>query len=477
MYEDLETIATLKFGKVMETISERTRANVREVQCQYAALTGASGARSGQHEASIARIWIEGAEQLAHSLFNIWVDLIKQRKGHIERGDIGFVAGKIEGFTRSQTGHLRKVFTQRPSAIIPMLSEEAERRMYAVSAAARRDLEIMAREHEAFPKIAAPVNSTPKPPATESASSNSAETPTPPREIPNKGLFAGIIGIALTLFVAILQANGAEVKWQASIVIYIVLACVCAWSFWKHAVPHKGRLIRYGGALLLLSIIMSIGIYGTVKQYHREHSIIDAQSTPPTLAGQNGAPATAGNPPSNSVPGRPAQGPTGKGTATKDTTLPSRAVAQHSIAPGASIQQNSTGDCSPNNIGSGNTFNVNCAPQPKVIATPQVQRQTGNPDMPWEVGFTISSTALVQTGDLRLTCNGPTIRAGISRINPAFFASGNNGPSKGDPNTVVYEIEPEMLSPGKIVTIVVYSKAPIMVISGSIGSQKIVFPK
>jgi hypothetical protein len=97
--------------------------------------------------------------------------------------------------------------------------------------------------------------------------------------------------------------------------------------------------------------------------------------------------------------------------------------------------------------------------------------------MPWEVGFTISSTALVQTGDLRLTCNGPTIRAAISRINPDFFASGNNGPSKDDPDTVVYEIEPETLSPGKAVTIVVYSKEPIKVISGSIGSQNIIFPK
>jgi hypothetical protein len=97
--------------------------------------------------------------------------------------------------------------------------------------------------------------------------------------------------------------------------------------------------------------------------------------------------------------------------------------------------------------------------------------------MPWKVSFTISSTALIQTGDLRLICNGPTIRAGISRINPSYFASGNNGPSKDDPNTVVYELEPEMLSPGKIVTIAVYSKEPIMVISGSIGAQIIVFPK
>ena len=186
MYEDLETIATLKFGKEMETISEQTRANVREAQRRYATLTSVSGVRSGQHEASIARIWIVGSERLAHSLFTIWVDLIKQRKGYIERGDIGFVASKIEGFTRSQTGHLRKVFTQRPSAIIPMLSEEAERRMYAVSAAVRRDLEIMAREHEAFPKDSRRGHSRIKAPRPSARIIELRETPTPQPRNPTK---------------------------------------------------------------------------------------------------------------------------------------------------------------------------------------------------------------------------------------------------------------------------------------------------
>ncbi|MGA2438736.1 MAG: hypothetical protein ABSF57_09520 [Acidobacteriaceae bacterium] len=285
MYEDLETIATLKFGKEMESISERTRTNVREAQCQYAALTGASGVRSGQHEASIARIWIVGSEQLARSLFDIWVDLIKQRNGHIDRGDIAFVASKIEVFTRSQTGHLRKVFSQRPSTLIPMLSEEAERRMYAVSASARRDLEIMAREHDAFAKIAAVVNITPKPPAPVPASSDSSETPAPPPKKPNYGVFVGIIGSAIPLVLAILLANGVDVNWQASLDMYIVLACVCAWSFWKHAVPHKSGLIRNGGAFLFFSVIAAIGIYGTVKQYRKEHPRVTASHPSPQEGG------------------------------------------------------------------------------------------------------------------------------------------------------------------------------------------------
>lgn len=152
MYEDLEIIARLRYVKEMESISATTRERVQEAQSRYAALTGAGGIRSGQHEASIARIWIEGSEQMARSLFDIWVRLIERRNGHIGRHDVAFVSGKIEAFTQSQTGHLRKVFQQRPSTIVPMLTEEAGRRMYAASASAKSDLEIRAREDQAFPE-------------------------------------------------------------------------------------------------------------------------------------------------------------------------------------------------------------------------------------------------------------------------------------------------------------------------------------
>lgn len=40
MYEDLEQIAKLKFGREMESISGQTRERVKEMQNEYAALTG-----------------------------------------------------------------------------------------------------------------------------------------------------------------------------------------------------------------------------------------------------------------------------------------------------------------------------------------------------------------------------------------------------------------------------------------------------
>jgi hypothetical protein len=45
MYEDLEEIATLKFNRELESISSQTRERVKEMQGEYAALAGSSGAR------------------------------------------------------------------------------------------------------------------------------------------------------------------------------------------------------------------------------------------------------------------------------------------------------------------------------------------------------------------------------------------------------------------------------------------------
>jgi len=125
--------------------------------------------------------------------------------------------------------------------------------------------------------------------------------------------------------------------------------------------------------------------------------------------------------------------------------------------------------------GSGNQASIDCAPPVRVTASAQIRQQTGDPKAPWETYFTIRANALVETGDLRLKCSGPVLRAGISRINPGSGCAGSNGPDANDPNTAVYQLCPEMLSPGKVVTIAVYSKDPVMVMSGTIGLQEIVF--
>jgi hypothetical protein len=151
MYEDLEQIAKLKFGKEMESISRQVRETVKEMQSEYAALTGSSGVRSGQHEASIGRAQIDGAERLVRALFQIWVDLVKRRKGHISWEDVAFIANKAESYARTQKVYLHTAFSQqRMGAAVNVLTQEAELRMHAVAANARRDLEITVQEHEAF---------------------------------------------------------------------------------------------------------------------------------------------------------------------------------------------------------------------------------------------------------------------------------------------------------------------------------------
>ncbi|MGA2887019.1 MAG: hypothetical protein ABSE51_03145 [Terracidiphilus sp.] len=137
----------------MESISKETREKVKEMAREYAALSGTSGVRSGQHEVSICRAQIDGVERMARALYQIWVDLIKQRKGHISRPDIAFIADKVEGYARSQKGSPPQgVFTAGMGAVVNVMAQEAEMRLSAVIADTRRDLEIMAREYEAFPK-------------------------------------------------------------------------------------------------------------------------------------------------------------------------------------------------------------------------------------------------------------------------------------------------------------------------------------
>jgi hypothetical protein len=160
MYEDLQTIVQLQFGKAMQDVSQQTLANVREAEAQFVASTRGSRIISGQHEAQLGRIRIAGVEQLARSLFQMWVDIIKERNGHIARQDIEFILGRMGMLIHAQYVNLTKAFAQRPSAVVPLLTQEAEMRIHAVLADARRELEIMVRRHEVLPKKAAEEKAT-----------------------------------------------------------------------------------------------------------------------------------------------------------------------------------------------------------------------------------------------------------------------------------------------------------------------------
>src|ERR1700730_9645089 len=132
LYEDLQPIVQLQFGKEVERVSQQTQANVREAQNQHAAATRGAHIISGQHEASLGRMRIAGVEYIGRSLFQMWVDIITERNGQLNRGYIDFILGKVGEYTRAQAGNLARVFAQRPTAVVPLLIQEAQMRMDAV---------------------------------------------------------------------------------------------------------------------------------------------------------------------------------------------------------------------------------------------------------------------------------------------------------------------------------------------------------
>jgi hypothetical protein len=163
---------------------------------------------------------------------------------------------------------------------------------------------------------------------------------------------------------------------------------------------------------------------------------------------------------------------TGPSPATAQATTRNSAKQPESrLSP--TITQTSEGVCSPNIVGNDNS--TSCAPAPKLTASVQLQQKM--PSGEWLTSFSVSSNVLIQTGDLKLLCDAPVLRAGISRINSAEFVSGSNGPNPSNPNEAVYELGPEMLSPGAVAVVGVYSNTPVHILSGSLGSQRIIFAK
>jgi hypothetical protein len=151
MYQDLNAIAQLKFGKEMDVIALKTQEKIRDASTSFAAM--GSGIRSGHKDTLLGQLRIDGLIELARSLYQIWVDLIGRRNGHIGRDDIAFILGKVNEFLDAQKGHLNTMFAQLSGAVATRLTQQALQSLYALSATLHRDLEMMVREHEAFPNF------------------------------------------------------------------------------------------------------------------------------------------------------------------------------------------------------------------------------------------------------------------------------------------------------------------------------------
>jgi hypothetical protein len=85
--------------------------------------------------------------------------------------------------------------------------------------------------------------------------------------------FLVIFGFILAILIPLLQANGVEVNWWASLIAYTLILAVCVWSFLWHAVPNREqKQLRVFGTLIILLVIGSLGTFAAFKQYERDHT-------------------------------------------------------------------------------------------------------------------------------------------------------------------------------------------------------------
>ena len=88
---------------------------------------------------------------------------------------------------------------------------------------------------------------------------------------PDVGLFVGIFSGIAGLFFFVLQANGVEVNWLWSLLIYLLCTGGAVWTALAHALPSKGRWIKWTIGTLLALLCLTLGSIGTFKQYKKEH--------------------------------------------------------------------------------------------------------------------------------------------------------------------------------------------------------------
>lgn len=82
----------------------------------------------------------------------------------------------------------------------------------------------------------------------------------------------GIVGLILAVFIPLLQANGVDVNWQLSAVLYVLILIACEWSYPRHGNQDRSKKRKIMGMILVLLSIGSLGAYATKKQYARDHA-------------------------------------------------------------------------------------------------------------------------------------------------------------------------------------------------------------
>jgi hypothetical protein len=141
MYEDLEAIARLEYGKAVERLSRQALEKLQRIQTMP---------RGGQAEYARLNVEIEQCEESCRTYAQIWQDLLEARNGgHLTRENVNFIIEKVQHLVAARKSNL--MGRPNPSRL-PSSSNEITTRMDGVAASLRRDLEIRIRKQMAFPK-------------------------------------------------------------------------------------------------------------------------------------------------------------------------------------------------------------------------------------------------------------------------------------------------------------------------------------
>jgi len=90
MHEDLEVIANLEFGKVVDRISLEAQEKIRSVQTMP---------RGGLMEHARLKVHLDQSEEKCRAYAQIWQDLLETKNGgHLTREDMAFI---IQRFGKS----------------------------------------------------------------------------------------------------------------------------------------------------------------------------------------------------------------------------------------------------------------------------------------------------------------------------------------------------------------------------------------
>ncbi len=148
MYEDLEPIANLKYGQVIERVS-------REQQGQLSAEVAKLAAHglSSSSPVILAKLTsaVNTCERARRGLHEIWLELILQRnRNSISREDVDFIMAKVNACAQGQTGHIAQALATPGQPAPEWAVQRAQTQMQSVTSNIGRELEIKLREQEAF---------------------------------------------------------------------------------------------------------------------------------------------------------------------------------------------------------------------------------------------------------------------------------------------------------------------------------------